>query len=143
MNDRYNSTEAKNFLKDVNFREGGNLRKELITDDAKKIAEYFKDSGLTQSLMRKYYHEIKALEAKIEATEGNEDEKYKKNEANIFMLISKVNYDSHRDETREKIKALKDFIEIMIGEKIKGLQDFKDFVLLFEAVIGFAELKKR
>ncbi len=143
MGNNNNYLERRKYLQKINFRENGILRKELITSDAKKIADDFKNSGLTTTLMRKYYHEIKALEAKIEATEGSDEEKYKKNEANIFMLISKVNYDGQRSETKNRIAALKDFIEILIGEKVKNLQDFKDFVLLFEAIIGFAKLSKR
>lgn len=124
----------KKDLEEINFRTNEILRKELLTDDAKKIAEEFKETKLTKNLMRKYYHEIKALEARITS-----DEEYRKNEALIYMLISKVNYDYNRKEVGKKVEALKEFIEVMV-RKIKSYQDFKDFVLFFEAVVGFANL---
>uniref|UniRef100_A0A7C4UBY4 CRISPR system Cms protein Csm2 n=1 Tax=candidate division WOR-3 bacterium TaxID=2052148 RepID=A0A7C4UBY4_UNCW3 len=133
--------ERREFFHNISFRDKeGNLTKELLYEKAKKTAEYFEKSNLTTSQLRKFYNEVKSLEAKIEATEGNDDEKYKKNEALIYMLISKVNYSYNRDKS--KVEALKDFIEEMVP-KIKNLQDFKDFAKFFEAIVGFADLKRR
>jgi CRISPR-associated protein Csm2 len=143
--------ERREFFHNISFRDKeGNLTKELLYEKAKKTAEYFEKSNLTTSQLRKFYNEVKSLEAKIEATKGDDDEKYKKNEALIYMLISKVNYSYNRDKVYDKkiddyvskIAALKDFIEEMVP-KIKNLQDFKDFAKFFEAIVGFADLKRR
>jgi CRISPR type III-A-associated protein Csm2 len=125
---------------EIKFRdENGNLRRELLTTEAESIAKSFERSGLTNTQLRKFYNEVKALQAQIEATEGNDEEKFKKNEALIAMLKSKVAYARHRPQG-EKIEELKKFIDACV-DKIHSLQDFKDFTIFFEAVVGFAKLR--
>jgi len=127
-------------LSQIKFRdENGNLRRELLTAEASKIASEFKRTNLTNTQLRRFYNEVKALKARIEATEGSDDEKFKKNEAMIAMLKSKITYARYRPQANN-LKALKKFIDTFI-DKIRSLQDFKDFTIFFEAVVGFANLK--
>jgi len=128
------------YLSQIKFRdEDGNLRRKLLTDEASEIAKEFKRSNLTNSQLRKFYNEVKALKDRIEATEGNDEEKFKKNEAMIAMLKSKITYARYRPQGKN-LEALKKFIDTFI-DKIRSFQDFEDFIIFFEAVVGFANLR--
>lgn len=127
-------------LPQIKFRdEKGNLRRELLTTEAKSIAGNFEGSGLTNTQLRKFYNEVKALQAQIEATEGDDKEKFEKNEAMIAMLKSKVAYARYKPQG-EKVDELKKFIDACV-DNIKTFQNFKDFTTFFEAVVGFVKLR--
>ncbi len=122
-------------LPQIKFRENGNLRRELLTKEAKAYADAFKGK-LTTHQMRRFYNEVKALEARIEA---DREKGYEKNEALIGMLKAKVAYASNRP-TAKVPQEFVTFIERGV-DAIHSLQDFKDFTLFFEAVVGFSDLR--
>lgn len=135
-----NQTQQNKTSLQIKFRdEKGNLRRDLLTKEAEAFAKEFEKSRLTNSQLRKFYNEVKAIEAQVEATTGSDEEKFKKNEAIIAMLKSKVAYSRNRPQG-EKVEELKIFIDTCIDE-VKSLGNFKDFVLFFEAVVGFANLR--
>ncbi len=129
---------------EIRFRnEAGNLRKELLTDDAIRYAELFKkpdgDAALTNHQIRRFYNEVKALEAKIEATS------FEQNEALVHMLRAKVAYAKNKPAGKVP-SVFKDFIDNCVKEINKAgdkEQAFQDFALFFEAVMGFADLRER
>jgi len=128
-------------LPPIRFRENDILRRELLTTEAKKYAEAFEhpgggDKALTMHQMRRFYNEVKALEAKIES---EKEDGFRKNEALIGMLKAKVAY----ARTRPQAKVPESFVEFInkCVDAIKTKDDFKDFCLFFEAVVGLADLR--
>lgn len=139
-------------LPEIRFRdENGNLRKELLTTEAQSWAERFGNPmegkiKLTNHQIRRFYNEVKALEAKIQAAE----EDFAKNEALVLvhMLRAKVAYARNKSGEGRVPGVFKDFIDKCVkkideaGDEDKA-KAFGDFARFFEAVIGFANLKER
>ncbi len=128
-------------LPNLTFRdEQGYRKKELFTVHAQKYADEMARLRMTQTQLRKYYNEVKALEARIEA---NPD--FMANEALIGLLKSKVAYGLAKETDREKRKGF----EVLLKMVEQGIawstkkDYFKDFVLFFESVIGFFRGKER
>jgi CRISPR type III-A-associated protein Csm2 len=118
------------------FRENGRLRENLLTTEAEKQAYDFlhppgRQKDLTSAQLRRFYHEVKALEAKIEA--GG----FETNAPLVKMLRSKVAYACPRDEKSRKIPdTFAKFLWKHV-EQVRSKEDFKDFCTVFEAVVGF------
>jgi len=115
------------------------LTRELLTDDAKIWAESFARGNLTPTQLRKYYNEIKAIEAKIEGERvGREEDKdmaFKKYEPLFAMLKSRVAYDRTRFGKKFP-DSFKKFIDGYV-DKVRSFQEFANFKLLFESIVGF------
>lgn len=115
----------------IKFRDSnGNLRKELLTTEAEEWGGKFVNDKLTITQLRRFYNEVKALEARIEATS------FEENQALIGMLRSKVAYACPQKGQKKVPDIFKQFIEQCV-KSINNGKDFKDFVLFFEAVYGF------
>ncbi len=118
--------------------ENGYRKKELFTEHAIAYADAM--INMTQTQLRKYYNEVKALEARIKA---NPD--FKTNEALIGLLKSKVAYGMAKENDKNKKEAFK----VLLNMTEQGIEwstkreYFEDFVLFFEAVMGFFKGKER
>lgn len=128
-------------LPKLDFRDSNNYRKkDLFTDTAQKYAEVMAKFKLTQTQLRKYYNEVKALDARIEANPN-----FKEHEYLIALLKSKVAYGLAKETDYEKKKGFEVFLK-MVEQGITWStrpEYFKDFVLFFEAVVGFFRGKER
>lgn len=102
------------------------LRRELLVTEAKTWAERVAVK-VSYTQLRKFYSEALALKFKMEAKE------FKEMEALIGMMISKAHYAMVRDK---KNQELYHFIYSCITS-VQSDQDYYDFVLFFEAVLGF------
>ena len=129
----YSKGQAVKNLPKLIFRdEKGYRKKELFTDHAVAYAEAM--IKMTQTQLRKYYNEVKALESRIKA---NPD--FKSNEALIGLLKSKVAYGMAKETDKNKKEAFK----VLLNMTEQGIEwstkpeYFEDFVLFFEAVMGF------
>ena len=123
------------------FRENGKLRRSLLTSEAKMWADLLFDnrSGVTATQLRNFFNEVKALQSRIEA--GG----FTTSEAMIGLLKSKAAYAYARSEKKSK-KAF-GYLQSMIEQGVdlvfknsdpeKSEEAFNDFVLFFEAVMGF------
>lgn len=125
--------EAESF-----FRERKNdrwvIREELLTSKAQEWARGFLRSRppLHSAQLRKFYHNVKSLEAKI----SSEDE-FIENKPLIKMLKSKVAYACPKTYSGRKVPLeFREFIEDCV-DNIDQLQDFENFALVFEAVVGY------
>lgn len=108
------------------------LRRELLVEEAKDWSEYIgKTVSYTQ--LRKFYSEAMSIKAKMKDIKG--EEAFQKYDAVIGMLISKANYSMVRSPKNSN-RPLFEFFNSYIP-KIKNKQDFEDFVLFFEAVLGY------
>ena len=118
------------------FFENGHLRESLLTTEAETQAEAFlhppnRQRSLTSAQLRRFYHEVKALEAKIEA--GG----FEANAALVKMLRSKVAYACPQRGEHKKIPdTFAEFLWMHV-EQIHSKEDFKAFCTVFEAVVGF------
>jgi len=107
--------------------EKGNIRKELLNEDAEKRAREFKASTLTLTQLRKFYNEFKGLEKRVNA----------KDFESVLPLIKMVRSRAFYASNGNKIpKSFKDFL-VKNVEAINEKKDFEAFLLHFEAVVGF------
>lgn len=116
----------------------GNVRPELLDEDAFKIADELKKSKLTTHQVRRFYDEVKSYKARLDRGED-----YKRIKPLILMLKSKAKYASTK---KTEMRILYEFISQSIEEIKKGGEEvekkkYDAFCLFFEAVYGFAELK--
>jgi CRISPR type III-A-associated protein Csm2 len=116
------------------FRDSGQLRKELLTSEAEEWADLLYDNknGVTATQLRNFFNEVKALQSRIEA--GG----FAANEAIVGLLKSKSAYAYARAEKKRKrgFEYLKNMIEQCV-DLCNSEEAFNDFVLFFEAVMGF------
>jgi CRISPR type III-A-associated protein Csm2 len=131
-------------LPPIIFREGEHRSVKLITTIAKEYAEALASGDMTQTQLRRYYNEVKALEARIEATQEYEAQK-----AAIAMLKPKVAYGAAKEKSKEKRRGflpLQRIIDAGVDWATKEdstPKHFQDFSLFFEAVVGFFRGKER
>jgi CRISPR-associated protein Csm2 len=107
-------------------------KEELVTAEAEKIANELvgdnpRKPDLKSSQLRKFYMEVKSLERKVEA------EGFEKIKPLIKMLKVKVNYQRGRGLVPPK------FVEFITKcvDSVNDREDFKAFVMHFEAVVGY------
>jgi CRISPR type III-A-associated protein Csm2 len=115
------------------FRDDQNrLRRELLVEEAEYWANRMaKRVSYTQ--LRKFYSEALALKSKME------EKTFEEVEALVGMLISKANYSKVKSNFKNKV--LFDFIKSCV-DAIHSAQDFYDFALFFEAILGFYPRQK-
>lgn len=115
------------------FRDEDNhLKKKLLVDDAKDWADKIGKKEVSYTQLRKFYSEVLSIKAKMKEIK-DEVECFKRYEAVIGMLISKANYSKIRNKKNEELFNF-------INEYVPGIgskQDFDDFVLFFESVLGY------
>lgn len=106
------------------------LREDLIGIWADKVGKdlAYLDPELTTTQIRKFFNEIRSLEARVE---DNFDE----NKALVLMVKSKVAYSAGK-KTSKTPKEFKDFIDACI-DKVDKKTDFDAFVKFFESVVGY------
>ena len=109
------------------------IKEELVTAEAEKIANELvgdnpRKPDLKSSQLRKFYMEVKALEDRVKA-----EEKFDRIKPLIKMLKVKVNYQRGRGLVPPK------FVEFITKcvDNVNDREDFKDFVMHFEAVVGY------
>ena len=109
------------------------LKEELVTAEAEKIANELvgdnpRKPDLKSSQLRKFYMEVKALEDRVKA-----EEKFDRIKPLIKMLKVKVNYQRGRGLVPPK------FVEFITKcvDNVNDREDFKAFVMHFEAVVGY------
>lgn len=111
------------------------LREELMLNEARDIAKVFTDSKLSNSQLRAFFNEIKALQNKI-----NKDEKlFEQNYPFILMLKSKAEYKYRNGQGAKITKPFRDFINESIDyiKDNKSVKTFDNFCILFETIVGY------
>ena len=114
----------------INYHdEKGNIRKELLNEDAEKRAREFKASTLTLTQLRKFYNEFKGLEKRVSA----------KGFESVLPLIKMVRSRAFYASNRKNNKIPESFKDFLIKnvKAINEKRDFDAFLLHFEAVVGF------
>jgi CRISPR type III-A-associated protein Csm2 len=120
-------------LKEIVFRdEKGNLRRALLVKEAEGFAKKLNYGGVSFTQLRNFFNEVLALKEKLKV------KPYEEIEAEIGMLVSKANYKKVRErKNTELFKFIKQGVD-----SIKSGENFKDFAVLFEAVVGFFPRRK-
>lgn len=115
----------------------GNLREELMTIEAEKIAKSLEKVSTAQ--LRAFFNEIKALRNRLE--NNSKEEHFEKIYPFVLMIKSKVQYRLAKDK---KLEPLKNFLyagidEIQKQNKIgRGKETFENFAIFFETIVGYA-----
>lgn len=106
------------------------LRKELVSIEAKNIAENMK---ITNSQLRAFFNELKKLKQKyIDENEKNVDKLH----IELLILKSKLEYKKGGKKiTNEFSEFMEKNIDIVIKENT--IQSYKDFLVFFETVLGY------
>lgn len=117
----------------------GNTRPELLDTEARKIAGKLGNHKISTNQLRKFFDEVKGYKTRLD--KGAD---YKEIKPLIVMLKSKAKYASTK---KKEMLGFYKFIEMSIDEIKKGgevieKKKFKAFCLFFEAIYGFADLKK-
>ncbi len=106
------------------------LRKELVSTEAKKIAENMK---ITNSQLRAFFNELKKLKQKyVDEDEKNLDKLH----VELLILKSKLEYKKGGKKiTDEFSEFMEKNFDIIIKENT--MQSYKDFLVFFETVLGY------
>lgn len=138
-----NKQDFKSQLIDLKFKkEGywdnkGNIREDLLTIEAKEVAQSFKNGGVTNSQLRAFFNEIKGLSNRIDGKKENWGKVYPM----VLMIKSKIEYRCSKDR---KMEALKHFLMNSVAyiqkenRADKGYEAFETFVVFFETVVGYS-----
>ena len=121
--------------------EKGNLLPELVDARAQKKAEQFISVGdrrnsLSSAQLRRFYNEFKSLERKLDfmSDKGRgESDVFQSILPLVKMVKSKVAYAQGRNTVPNSFKR---WIEENV-DNIQSVDEFKAFLLHFEAVVGF------
>ena len=106
------------------------LRKELVSTEAKNIAENMK---ITNSQLRAFFNELKKLKQKyVDEDEKNLDKLH----VELLILKSKLEYKKGGKKiTDECSEFMEKNFDIIIKENT--MQSYKDFLVFFETVLGY------
>jgi len=125
------------------YDSSGNIRAELLEDEAKSLAERFvtrlsrdpsklvkrPGSTLSSAQLRRFFNEFRQLEKKVNLMG------FEKVKPLIKMVKSKASYAANPSNPKIP-ESFRDFL-IKNVDAINAEQDFRAFMLHFEAVVGF------
>lgn len=117
--------------------EVGNLKEEVLTSMAQNQAKKFVDNKLSTSQLRAFFNEFKAIKNRLDEEGKNFSSIYPM----ILMIDSKIAYRAKKDRKMEEFKAfINQGIAYIMEEnkKGKGFKAFEDFLMYFEAVVGYS-----
>lgn len=129
------------------FDDKGNIRPELLGTESEKVAEKFvvrlpngkRDdrNSLNSAQLRRFYGDLKNLERKLAFRQqaGKEADPFLAVLPLVKMVRSKVAYASNPRNAKIP-QAFKRWLDENI-DAIETAEDFKAFMLHFEAVVGF------
>lgn len=122
------------------FDDKGNLREELVDEEAEEQAKTLAGAGLKHTQLRRYYEDVLNLRRRLDHEIANrpgatEEEVFLKLRPEFKMLRAKAYYANERSD---KIfpDAFKTFIEINV-KSVRNAADFKAFCQYFQAVVAF------
>lgn len=117
--------------------EVGNLKEVVLTSMAQKQAQKISESKISTSQLRAFFNEFKAINNRLD----NSREKFSSIYPMILMIDSKIAYRASKDKKMLEFKAfINQGIAYIMEEnkKGKGFEAYRDFLMYFEAVIGYS-----
>jgi len=123
------------------------LKEKLFTEFAKQVAEESRNNGLTNNQLRNFYDVIKATQDKLmqAPTEERREGRFQVEKRRLNLLFSKVAYARKgrgKNIPEEFATFMKECLEIVTKSEAK-YEDFKAFVMTFEAVAGYFGTEKK
>jgi CRISPR-associated protein Csm2 len=122
----------------ISYRDkDGNIRPELLNEEAERSAKSFAEGHdrLSTNQLRRFYGDFKQLEKKYKTKAGSKEKEKVFNE--ILPLVKMQRSKSEYALARKTItNGFKNFLVENI-QFIDNWQKFEDFMLYFEAVVGF------
>lgn len=110
------------------------IREDLVCEKAEDLGRRLASRGgndsMSSSQLRRFYHDVKALEAQVVA-----EDDFTKIKPMVKMLKSKAAYARGRSGSRVP-RLFEEFIQQSV-DTIQDLSDFKAFLKVFEAVVGY------
>lgn len=125
----------------IYFDDKGNMRKELLGKESESVAQKFvtgdRRESLTSAQLRRFYGDLKNLEQKLAFKQQSWDEAEAFNSILplVKMVKSKAAYAAN-PRSQKIPAAFKKWLDENI-DAINTAEDFKAFMLHFEAVVGF------
>ena len=130
---KYDENKIKFTFEEYGFIDDNeNLRENLITKQSKEIADTFKKDGLSNSQLRAFFNEVKAINNRL--GDKKDLNKFASIYPLILMIKAKIAYRANKDN---KMKNLKSFLDSSIeyiqkeNRNGKGCETFKNFVIFF------------
>jgi len=123
---------------------GKNIRSELLNEEAQAAASrfvvkrrdgrgIFEKESIKNSQLRRFFNEFKGLERKLDQSQSDPEEAFRSIKPMVKMANAKVVYAHARNVVPQNfVSWLQDHVKA-----IDTAQDFKAFLLHFEAVVGF------
>ena len=109
-------------------REKGIVNAELFDTWAQQEAEKLRSLGLPPTQFRRFFGELRALEARIRSL-GDDEEAFRKVKPYLNLLFAKVHY-----QTRDHKKApAYEELERMLRDLFAGVETRKDFDVAMDA----------
>lgn len=109
--------------------ERGVVNPELFDEWAQREAEKLIKLGLPSSQFRKFFAELRALEARVR-TLGDNDEAVKRVRPYLKLLLAKVHYQTREKKKAEAYKAL----EALLRGLFDQVETRRDFDVVMDAV---------
>jgi len=111
-------------------------RTDLLTVEAQECGERWVRERLNSSQLRRFFHEVKAIVASVEAAETPE-EGFRRARPRLALLRSKAAYACPPDPRQRKIpEGFRRYLEQMAAN-VQDVHDLRAFALVFEAAVGY------
>lgn len=110
-------------------REQGLVNEELFDDYARRVADDLIKLQLPRSQFRKFFGELRALEARIRS-QGDDDAAVRKEKPYMKLLLAKVHYQTRDRRKAQAYESLEKFLRGLIDQ----VENRKDFDVLMDAV---------
>ena len=122
-------------------KEQGIVNEELFDDFARRVANDLIKLGLPSSQFRKFFGELRALEARIRS-QGDNDDAVRKEKPYMKLLLAKIHYQTRDRKKAEAYKALERFLRGLI-DQVERRSDFDVMMDAVQAVLAYYTPKAR
>jgi len=116
-------------------KEQGLVNEELFDSYARKVAEDLIKLGLPSSQFRKFFGELRALEARIRS-QGDNDTAVRKEKPYMKLLLAKIHYQTRDRKKADAYIALEKFLRDLI-DQVETRQDFDVLMDAVQAVLAY------
>jgi len=122
-------------------KEQGIVNEELFDDFARRVANDLIKLGLPSSQFRKFFGELRALEARIRS-QGDNDDAVRKEKPYMKLLLAKIHYQTRDRKKADAYKALERFLRGLI-DQVERRSDFDVMMDAVQAVLAYYTPKAR
>ncbi|MCL5109173.1 MAG: type III-A CRISPR-associated protein Csm2 [Chloroflexi bacterium] len=129
------------YLKLGYFDAKGNLRPELLTGEADKVAAEFIQSGLSYGQLRKFYDKAKSIEMQLGRDPAEKEDRFREHLWRVAALSADAAGAVGRGVASE---CLKSFIDKNVAEASKSEKHFAvGFIQHFQSVLAYFTYRQK